>query len=324
MPSRLTVVVLSLLLATAVLIFWLGFVILPARVSILCPEGCESKKGYIIICNGPSLTAPPLIRLTNTRVLLLRRNEIRLLERDRFVSLTELEILSLLECRKVTIELGAFNGLTKLAELLVGCNKASKIKPGTFENMMSLKKLVLRYNRIEHLNSDVFSGLVYIKTIDLTATKLQFLHPDTFLGLPKLQYLYLSINPGLQIPTDRNFINSQFLSHLDISNCNVSSVSVETFTNVSVLNGLDLRCNNLWTVDINIVRALPELSKLYLYGNPLQCNSQLKEVWRWCEHRNIRTAYDGLNEVGVSECDTQKEVMGIWWGVVREMAVLSG
>jgi len=174
------------------------------------------------------------------------------------------------------------------------------------------------------LNSDVFSGLVNIKTIDLTANTLQFLYPDTFLGLPKLQYLNLSINRGLLIPTDRNFINSHFLSHLDISHCNVSSVSVGTFTNVSAQNVLDLRCNNLWTVDINIVRALPELSKLYLYGNPLQCNSQLKEVWRWCEHRNIRTAYDGLNEVGVSECDTQKEVMGIWWGVVREMAVLSG
>jgi len=61
MPSRLTVVVVSLLLATTVLIFWLWFVILPTRVSILCPEGCECRKGgYIVICNGPSLTAPPL------------------------------------------------------------------------------------------------------------------------------------------------------------------------------------------------------------------------------------------------------------------------
>jgi Leucine-rich repeat (LRR) protein len=217
--------------------------------------------------------------------------------------------------------LGAFNGLTKLTELLI---EISKIKPGTFENMISLKKLVLRYNRIDHLNSDVFSGLVNIKTIDLTANKLQFLYPDTFLGLPKLQYLYLSINRGLQIPTDRNFTNSHFLSHLDISNCNVNSVSVEMFTNVSALNVLDLRYNNLWTVDVNIVRALPEHSKVYLYGNLLQCNSQLKEVWRWCEHRNIRTAYDGLNEVGVSECDTQKEVMGIWWGLLEKWQCFQG
>jgi len=173
------------------------------------------------------------------------------------------------------------------------------------------------------LNSDLFSGLVNIKTIDLIANKLQFFNPDTFLGLPKIQYVYLCINRGLLIPTDRNFINSHFLSRLDISNCNVSSVSVETFTNVSVLNGLDLRCNNLWTVDINILRTLPKLSTMYLYGNPLQCDSQLEKVWRWCEDRNIRTAYDGLNEVGIPECDTGRSD-GNLVGVVREMAVLSG
>jgi len=61
------------------------------------------------------------------------------LERDHFVSQTELEILSLWECRLRTIELGEFNGLTNLTELLkVG--EISKIKPGTFENMISLKK----------------------------------------------------------------------------------------------------------------------------------------------------------------------------------------
>jgi hypothetical protein len=101
-------------------------------------------------------------------------------------------------------------------------------------------------------------------------------------------------------------------------------VLVETFANVSGLEWLDLRKNNLRTVDINILSALPELSTLYLFGNPLQCDYKLKEVWRWCEERNIRTAYGGLNELGEPECDTQREVMGIWWELLKKWQCFQG
>jgi len=182
--------------------------------------------------------------------------------------------------------------------------------------MISLKTLSLRINKIDHLYSDVFSGLVDIEYIDLTRNKLQYLHSDTFLGLPKIKYLYLSLNPGLQIPTDRNFINSPSLSLLDISYCNVSSVSVETFANVSAMQWLTLSHNNLRTVNINILRALPKLTTLYLDGNPLQCDCQLKEVWRWCEDRNISALH--------VECDTPSEVKELWWGVLEKGKCLEG
>ena len=84
-------------------------------------------------------------------------------------------------------------------------------------------------------------------------------------------------------------------------------MSIEAFANVSALKWLNLKYNNLSSVDINIVKALPKLSALYLYGNPLQCDSQLQEVWRWCQDRNIRTV-SGERE---PECDTPSEVKGI-------------
>ena len=116
MPSRLTVVLVSLLLATPAVIFWLWLVILPARVAILCPEECRcDPEEYHVICYNTLLTTVPLIRLTDVRVLALRHN-ITLFERDSFVSrgLNELEILQVGWCELRTIELGAFNGLTKL------------------------------------------------------------------------------------------------------------------------------------------------------------------------------------------------------------------
>ena len=309
MPSTLTVVLVSLLWSIPAISFWLWLVILPARVAILCPEGCKCDGGgYFINCSNTSLNSVPLIRLTNVRVLLLEENNITLFERDSFVTLTELDLLYVYSCGLRTIELGSFNGLTTLRKLYINYNEISEILPCTFENMSNLEILDLSYNKLEHLDSDMLSGLIKLKVIYLSRNELQYLHPETFLLLPSFEHLGLYINPTLHIPTDRPFIKSHSLSHLDIGGCNVHSLSVETFSNVSALEWLDLDNNSLSTVDINILRALPKLSKLYLYGNPLQCDCQLQEVWRWCEDRDIQTAW----MESTPECDTPREVNGLW------------
>ena len=217
MPSRLTVVLVSLLLATPAVIFWLWFVVLPARLAILCPEECRcDPEDYHVICYNTSLTTVPLMRLTDVRVLRLRHNNATLFERDNFISrgLTELDILQVGWCELRTIELGAFNGLTKLRELSLWRNELNEIIRSTYENTNNLKILSLFYNRVEHLDSGVFSGLVNLKRIYLAENKLKYLHPDTCLGLPNIQHVILSKNPGLQILTGRNFINSIFFFHI--------------------------------------------------------------------------------------------------------------
>jgi len=308
-------------LATPAVTFWLWLVVQPARVAMLCPKECMCEAGgYQVFCNDSSLTAVPLIHLTDVRSLWFYENKITLLKKDSFVSLAELNSLYVIACGLRTIELRAFNGLTKLTRLFIIYNEISEIIPDIFENMNSLEYLGLRSNRLEYLNSDVFSGMVNLVYIDLSLNNLQYLHPDTFFGLPNLQNLLLSFNPHLQIPTDRPFINSHSLSYLDISRCNVSSLSVGTFANVSALEWLDLSDNNLRTVDINILRALPKLSALYLDGNPLHCDCQLQEVWRWCEDRNIQSK----KYIWAPECDTPSEVKGLWWDVLEKGPCLEG
>ena len=41
------------------------------------------------------------------------------------------------------------------------------------------------------------------------------------------------------------------------------------------------------SIGINILKSLPKLSTIYVDGNPLQCDCQLQEVWRWCQDHNI-------------------------------------
>jgi hypothetical protein len=141
-----------------------------------------------------------------------------------------------------------------------------------------------------------------------------------FVGLPNLEKLGLAANPDLQIPTEKPFISSNSLTYLGISGCNVISVSVETFANVSALEWLDLSYNNLSSVNIDILKVLPKLSTLYLYGNRLQCDCQLQELWRRCQDHNILTA----SGEKAPECDTPREVQGIWWGVLEIVQCLPG
>ena len=122
------------------------------------------------------------------------------------------------------------------------------------------------------------------------------------------------------MPTHRHFINSLSLKELAVSVCNISSVSIETFANVTSLEKLDLSYNSLKNLDISLLKALPKLSTLYLYGNPLQCDCQLQKVWRWCRDNHIQTA----NEEMVPECDTPSELKGIWWGMLEKGQCLQG
>jgi hypothetical protein len=245
------------------------------------------------------------------------------LENDSFISrgLTNLEQIRAGNCEIERIELRSFNGLTNMIFLSLGQNKICEIIPGTFQKMSRLEYLVLQENMIEHLAADVFSGLVKLKRIYLDANKLQYLDPEMFLKLPNLQYLYLSDNPSLTIQTDSHFINSHSLTHLDISFCNVSSVSTQTFAKVTALECLDLSENNLRNVDINILKAFPKLSTMNLDLNPLQCDCQLQEVWRWCQDHNIET--ESLRE-SVPECETPSEVQFMWWGVLEKSQCLEG
>ena len=183
MPSRLTVVLVSLLVATPVTIFWLWLMILPKIVPIQCPKECRCEDdGYYVNCSLSGLNSIPSVLPKHVRRLVLDRNNTRLFEKDNFVSkvLVELEIIEANFCNIKKIEVGAFSGLPKLTDVSMHGNQISEIIPGTFEKNCRLEYLHLANNLIEHLEVDVFYGLVNLDYIFLQGNKLQYFHPDTF------------------------------------------------------------------------------------------------------------------------------------------------
>ena len=78
--------------------------------AIWCPEGCLCETdGYYVNCSSSSFNSISLIFPTNFRELVLYRNSITSLEKDRFISsgLTELQEISINDCEIETINLRA-------------------------------------------------------------------------------------------------------------------------------------------------------------------------------------------------------------------------
>ena len=125
---------------------------------------CETD-AYYVNCSSSSFNSISLIFPTNVRELVLYRNSITSLEKDRFIlsGLTELQEISVNDCEIETINLRTFSGLGKLALLSMCCNRLRETTRRTFEKMNSLEYLVVVDNIIEHLEVDLLDGLINLK-----------------------------------------------------------------------------------------------------------------------------------------------------------------
>jgi Leucine-rich repeat (LRR) protein len=237
--------------------------------------------------------------MSHLNTLYLDNNAIETLQSDSFSGLIELYSLRLDNNEIQYLPTDVFSNLLSLHTLALSYNMISKIKSRTFENMSHLDALYLNYNAIETLEQDSFSGLINLQLLWMDNNKLQYIPTDVFLNLPRLEILDLSYNLWLEIPKDTPFIKSPSLKKLSMHNCNISSLSAETFANVTALEVLELDSNGLRNFDVNIIKILWHLSTLHLVGNPLKYVSQFKEVLLWGQDLNITIS----SECDEPECD---------------------
>jgi Leucine-rich repeat (LRR) protein len=126
----------------------------PTTEAIVCPEECRcQQEGFNLNCSDSALNIIPSILPTHARTLVLNGNNITYFANRSFVSrgLVDLHLLKADFCELRKIELGAFNGLTKLTFLSVQNNEISEIIPGTFEKISQLEYLNLDHNIIANL-----------------------------------------------------------------------------------------------------------------------------------------------------------------------------
>ncbi|XP_069685864.1 uncharacterized protein [Periplaneta americana] len=319
------------------LAYWMWLVVLGVQSLLASDETCwYDPAEYGMYCIEANLTEVPQTNQVLVKKLFLDGNEFTQLRKDTFINkvVTNLEFLSLESCSVENIEEGAFRGLEFMTYLSLTNNSVTRIRSGTFKNLTRLQVLDLSYNKITSLRSGIFDDLVLLKKLDVSVNDIAYLSSDVFLyssnlvglwldynRIPyieptlfsnslSLRFLYLDGNINLHLHNNRSLLNVPSLEELGLSGCNIGSIPKNMFHGTSAIKYLFLAENMLKIFHVNILRNLPSLKYLDLSDNPLQCNCEFLDTWKWSVEHKIGT--------GDVQCVAPDEGIGRSWGFSRK------
>lgn len=148
---------------------------------------------------------------------------------------------------------------------------------------LATRQLIISNNRIGDLpplQLNYLSDLVYL---DCSNNSLTEISESTFGNLRKLAYLDLSFNILLQIE-DRTFGPLASLVMLRLTdNPGLGEIHSDAFSENVALQVLDVSRNNLTTLNISGLIALPALRSLGLSGNPWKCDCDTEDLCLWVQ-----------------------------------------
>jgi Leucine-rich repeat (LRR) protein len=130
----------------------------------------------------------------NNTFIKLRNND--------FKEFKELTFLHLSDCKIQDITEGAFNGLSKLTQLILRNNRIINLDRNTFKPLNYLKYLCLSSNKITKLDPDLFRKNSKIQTLHLNGNKIERISGELFQPLTNLKELDLSDNQIYSIGRD--------------------------------------------------------------------------------------------------------------------------
>jgi Leucine-rich repeat (LRR) protein len=233
--------------------------------------------------------------------LRLQRNYLNVLDNMLFRTLKHLRYLRLNNNKIEELVFGTFSGLESLVILnikgnylrhlqyyYVGNITANESQPlGIFAALSKLVYLYVSDNLLEELKSVVLKDLVSLKFLDLSQNRLRNLHEETFMYNIRLIDLHLSNNPGLIVPRNAPLFNVKSLERLHLSGCRITCLHERSFEHLPNLQDIRLDTNLLKTLKVDSLIGLTHLSHISLYGNPLECDCELKKTWQWCHNNNV-------------------------------------
>uniref|UniRef100_A0A4W5NEK4 Si:dkey-52j6.3 n=1 Tax=Hucho hucho TaxID=62062 RepID=A0A4W5NEK4_9TELE len=148
---------------------------------------------------------------------------------------------------------------------------------------LATRQLIISNNHIGELPAlqlNYLSDLVYL---DVSNNTLMEISESTFGNLRKLAYLDLSFNTLTQIE-DRTFGPLSSLVMLRLTdNLGLNEIHPDAFSENIALQVLDVSRNNLTTLNISSLIALPSLRSLGLSGNPWRCDCETEDLCLWVQ-----------------------------------------
>ncbi|KAB0802105.1 hypothetical protein PPYR_04291 [Photinus pyralis] len=188
-------------------------------------------------------------------------NKIFWISENSFQDLPSLEGVHLVGNNFTDMSPRAFNNLPKLTTLYLVDNKLENFNSSWFYKTPAVHLIMLGQNRLRKIQRGAFINLPAIEALDLNRNLIEFIHKDAFIGLRNLWHLNLAENKLKSF--DCNFYAPTKLKEVDIRNNNITYISDEV---------------------LDVIR--PQLSKLIVTDNPLQC-ACLDKIVQWSDAFNI-------------------------------------
>lgn len=216
------------------------------------------------------LKSIPRLLPRNLHKLFLDHNGIYEIGRRNFPINSQLEVLSLDTNKVERIYNGAWDEMPMLKSINLNANKLKVVTTGSFSNISTLECLKLSNNPIELIENAALKGLTNLREISLS-----YLNADaTQLGQDFVKSLATAENV--------NFVNSpglvkSFLALIDKSNDAI----------MRKVNVLSLQYNELESLPFKLKRALPNVQKMLIDGNPWYCDTELKWLSEWLKTSDI-------------------------------------
>uniref|UniRef100_A0A5S6QZ19 Ig-like domain-containing protein n=1 Tax=Trichuris muris TaxID=70415 RepID=A0A5S6QZ19_TRIMR len=246
-----------------------------------CPSPCRCEMRHwerfqellkTVDCFDSQLTTFPENLPTDTQVLVLRQNHIRLLP-SRELWLPDLVHLDLSHNRISSLTSEdfreyVFDGVYNLRILDLSFNHLRRLRNSDFRGLFNLEELNLGDNRISSIGDNAFHGLLKLETLRLTGNRLAFVQPGWFASLKTLTSLLLNRNQ-LTVLTSDNFHWLNELLTLDLSRNKIFRIHETAFIGVGKLDSLRLSSNVLTVVPRQALQTVQSLRSLYLSQNPI-------------------------------------------------------
>lgn len=160
-----------------------------------------------------------------------------------FTTFLKLENLILHDCGLTRIQLGSTVNGASLQQLAITANPQLKAIPANaFQGTSKLTQLILGGNQIESISLAAFNGLTSLRFLFISQNQIQSLPLNTFRPLTSLQHLVLSHN-FIESIDGRLFVNNNQLDFLDISANRISGIQENVFDQLTNLRSFDARGN---------------------------------------------------------------------------------
>jgi hypothetical protein len=287
----------------------------------------DSKKLWKLDFSNNKLTYlnPDTFSNTDLRYVDLSNNKISSFHPDIFKNNSHLQELYLSNNTINSVNGNMFRNIPALWKLDVSGNKIAYLDSNAFCNNTRLFHFNISHNEINALDPRIFFNNTHLRTVDLSHNNMTFQNSSPILIAPKLSVLFLGFCniKHLPIVAFQNLtmlrklgLNNNYLETLEedskkqpLKRYRTAGQPVQLLYDLKELEVLDISNNKLRRLTISLVRGHSKLMWLSISGNPVSCDCELQDLWKWCFERHARTH--------ITSCDTLDTCS---WEYVRRLS----